>query len=111
MTSWAMNHPFLTLFIYLCVEALLPVRFQPSAWVCRGLIRAYQITLSAHVPTQCLFTPTCSHYGLGCVRRYGTLRGGILTTWRLLRCSPLTKGGYDPVPGDEEVHAAGTQGH
>ena len=49
MGSWAMNHPFLALFIYLCAEALLPVRFQPSTWVCRGLIRAYQITLSAHV--------------------------------------------------------------
>lgn len=96
MASLAMNHPFLTLFFFLCIEALLPVRFQPSAWICRGMIRAYQITLSAHVPTQCLFTPSCSHYGLGCIRRYGTLRGGILTTWRLIRCSPLTKGASIP---------------
>ncbi|MCM2250220.1 MAG: membrane protein insertion efficiency factor YidD [Geothrix sp.] len=54
--------------------------------------------MSSHLPTQCKFTPTCSHYGLGCVQRYGTLRGGLLTTWRLLRCSPMTSGGVDPIP-------------
>jgi len=54
--------------------------------------------LSKNLPTQCKFHPTCSHYGLGCVRKYGTLRGGLLTTWRLLRCSPLTHGGEDPIP-------------
>ena len=37
--------------------------------------------------------------GRGCIRRYGTLHDGILTTWRLIRCLPLTKGGFDPVPG------------
>jgi uncharacterized protein len=97
---WILQHPALSLLVYLCVEALLPVRFQPSSWFCRGAIRVYQIALSSHVPSQCKFTPTCSHYGLGCVRRYGTLRGGILTTWRLLRCSPFTRGGHDPIPGE-----------
>ncbi len=95
---WAFTHPALTLALLLLLEALLPVRFQPSAWVLRGAIRLYQLTLSSHLPTQCKFTPTCSHYGLGCVRQYGTLRGGVMTAWRLLRCSPLTRGGVDPVP-------------
>jgi putative membrane protein insertion efficiency factor len=99
MKAWLFDHPFLTLGVYLVLEAFLPVRFQPTAWGCRGMIRLYQMALSSHVPTQCKFTPTCSHYGLEAVRRYGTLRGGLLTSWRLIRCSPLTHGGVDPVPG------------
>ena len=95
---WALLHPFLALALLLLLEALLPVRLQPSAWVLRGAIRLYQATLSSHLPTQCKFTPTCSHYGLGCIQKYGTVRGGVLTAWRLVRCSPLTRGGLDPIP-------------
>ena len=95
---WAFTHPGLALMSLLVLESLLPVRFQPSAWACRGVIRVYQAAFSAHVPTQCKYSPTCSHYGLGCIRRYGTLRGGLLTSWRLIRCSPLTSGGLDPIP-------------
>lgn len=98
MAGWLLAHPLMAFGLYLAVEACLPVRFQPTAWICRGAIRTYQATLSSHLPTQCKFTPTCSHYGLGCVQKYGTLRGGLLTTWRLIRCSPLTDGGVDPIP-------------
>jgi hypothetical protein len=98
MAAWAFAHPFLSLGLILLLEALLPVRYQPTAWAARGAIRLYQIALSSHLPTQCKFTPTSSHYGLGCIRKYGTVRGGVLTTWRLLRCSPLTRGGVDPIP-------------
>lgn len=96
--DWLLTHPLLVTGLFLLAEAFLPVRFQPTAWACRGAIRVYQLTLSSHLPTQCKFTPTCSHYGLGCIQRYGTLRGGLLTTWRLIRCSPLTHGGTDPIP-------------
>jgi hypothetical protein len=96
--EWIQGHPWRALGLYLALEALLPVPLQPSAWVLRGAIRTYQALLSPIIPTQCKFTPTCSEYGLGCVRKYGTLRGSLLTTWRLIRCSPLTHGGYDPVP-------------
>lgn len=98
MVDWLLAHPFAAIGLVLVLEAFLPVRFQPTAWVFRGAIRLYQVTLSSHLPTQCKFTPTCSHYGLACIQRYGTLRGGLLTTWRLIRCSPLTSGGIDPVP-------------
>ena len=96
--DWLLAHPLAALGACLVLEAFLPVPFQPTAWACRGLIRTYQAALSRHLPTQCKFTPTCSHYGLGCIRKYGTLRGGLLTTWRLIRCSPLTRGGQDPIP-------------
>lgn len=98
LLDWGLSHPFLFLGLCFALEALLPVKLQPSAWVLRGAIRAYQATLSPVLPTSCRFTPTCSHYGLACIQRYGTLRGGLLTTWRILRCSPLTEGGHDPVP-------------
>ena len=45
----------------------------------------------------CRFQPTCSEYAIEAVERYGVLRGGLLSTWRVLRCHPLAKGGYDPV--------------
>jgi uncharacterized protein len=95
---WALAHPFTTVGIFLLAEALLPVYLQPTAWVLRGAIRVYQMTLSPVLPTQCKFHPTCSHYGLESIQKYGTLRGGLLTSWRLVRCSPLTNGGEDPVP-------------
>ena len=99
MAAWALTHPFLALAIFLGAEALLPVWLQPTAWTLRGAIRAYQMTLSPLLPDNtCKFHPSCSAYGLGAIRRYGTVRGGILTAWRLLRCSPLTDGGEDPVP-------------
>lgn len=95
---WVLMHPFLTLGLLLMAEGLLPVRFQPTAWMLRGAIRVYQLTLSPVLGTQCKFKPTCSHYGLGCIRKYGTVRGSLLTAWRILRCSPLTQGGEDPIP-------------
>jgi hypothetical protein len=98
MLGWALANPWRSLGLLLLLEALLPVRAQPTAWLLRGAIRAYQATLGPILPSQCKFTPTCSQYGLLCVRKYGTLRGSLLITWRLIRCSPLTHGGYDPVP-------------
>ena len=96
--AWCQAHPVRVAGLYLLLEALLPVPLQPTAWVLRGAIRTYRAVLSPIVPTQCKFTPTCSEYGLLCVQKYGTLRGSLLITWRLIRCSPLTHGGYDPVP-------------
>ena len=48
--------------------------------------------------TKCPYIPTCSEYGLEAVSKYGTFKGGLLTVWRILRCNPFSKGGYDPVP-------------
>ena len=96
--DWALTNPLRALVILLFLEALLPVPVQPTAWALRGAIRVYQAVLSPILPSQCKFTPTCSQYGLMSVRKYGTLRGSLLITWRLIRCSPLTHGGHDPVP-------------
>lgn len=63
-----------------------------------GAIRLYRKTLSRFIGQQCRFEPTCSHYGEEAIAKHGALRGTILTVWRILRCGPWSKGGYDPVP-------------
>ena len=62
------------------------------------MIRFYQVNISPmHAPC-CRFRPTCSQYALEAVSKYGALKGGALALWRILRCNPFCKGGYDPVP-------------
>ncbi|MBI5359510.1 MAG: membrane protein insertion efficiency factor YidD [Planctomycetes bacterium] len=61
------------------------------------LIRLYKIMLSPLLPPACRFVPTCSEYFAEALRKKGLLKGMLLGTYRLLRCQPLCKGGYDPV--------------
>jgi len=63
-----------------------------------GLVRAYQATLSPYLGRHCRFQPTCSQYFIEAVRLRGPLVGAILGVWRILRCHPFSRGGYDPVP-------------
>jgi len=63
-----------------------------------SLIRLYQLTLSRALPANtCCFYPSCSHYGYQAVFKYGALKGGLMTAWRVLRCNPFNPGGFDPV--------------
>ena len=62
------------------------------------LIKLYQKYLSPLKSTKCPYIPTCSQYGLEAIQKYGVLKGGLLAAWRILRCNPFSKGGYDPVP-------------
>ncbi len=61
-------------------------------------IRLYQRDISPGLPPACRFQPTCSHYGYEAIEKHGLLKGAALTAWRLLRCNPFNRGGYDPVP-------------
>lgn len=61
-------------------------------------IRFYRAAISPAHPACCRFIPTCSQYALEAVEKYGALKGGYLAIRRILRCHPLCKGGYDPVP-------------
>jgi len=63
-----------------------------------GIIRFYQIVISPLKPPTCRFYPTCSHYGLEAVKRFGAIRGGWLAIKRILKCHPFHPGGIDPVP-------------
>jgi putative membrane protein insertion efficiency factor len=60
-------------------------------------IRLYQRALSPAMPQRCKYYPSCSEYAVGAVRQYGVLRGVVLAGWRLLRCNPLSNGGFDYV--------------
>ncbi|EAU53419.1 membrane protein insertion efficiency factor YidD [Mariprofundus ferrooxydans] len=62
------------------------------------LVRAYQLFISPVLPSRCIYTPSCSHYMIEAIQRYGVCRGAWLGIKRLLRCHPFCKGGYDPVP-------------
>ncbi|MBQ1238654.1 MAG: membrane protein insertion efficiency factor YidD [Ruminococcus sp.] len=63
-----------------------------------ALIKFYRSAISPHTAPSCKYTPTCSQYGLEAIERFGALKGSALTIWRILRCNPFSKGGYDPVP-------------
>ncbi len=63
------------------------------------LIRGYQKYLSPLKGAPCCkYFPTCSQYAIEALQKHGFLYGGLLAVWRVLRCNPFSKGGYDPVP-------------
>jgi putative membrane protein insertion efficiency factor len=62
-----------------------------------GPIRLYQRWISPVLPRRCRYHPTCSAYAVQAIESFGILRGLVLATWRVLRCNPFSRGGYDPV--------------
>lgn len=68
-------------------------------WLVLLPVRFYRRVLSPmkRAPT-CRFLPTCSEYAVEAVQKRGIVIGGGLAAWRILRCNPLFRGGYDPVP-------------
>ena len=63
-----------------------------------SLIRFYRRHDSPHLPPMCRYYPTCSYYAIEAIETHGAFKGFFLTVYRILRCNPLCKGGYDPVP-------------
>ena len=105
MRSWIRRHG-RTSAVALVLAALLAFdvsRPPRDQWTARGLLAAihlYQATLSPRMGIlgiQCRFTPTCSHYGEGAIRKYGAWTGSWKTLWRIVRCGPWTPAGtVDP---------------
>ena len=62
------------------------------------LIRFYRKAISPYTPPCCNYTPTCSQYALDALSEWGAIVGLLLAAWRILRCNPFSKGGYDPAP-------------
>jgi putative membrane protein insertion efficiency factor len=60
-------------------------------------IRVYQRAISPALGNRCRYYPSCSEYAVQAIRSYGILRGLVLAAWRLLRCNPLSHGGFDYV--------------
>ena len=63
-----------------------------------ALVRSYRKFISPMKRPCCRFIPNCSQYALEAIEKYGAIKGGWLALKRILRCNPLCKGGYDPVP-------------
>ena len=61
------------------------------------VLQGYKSFVSPFFPPSCRFTPTCSQYAIEAVQKRGVVHGLCLTIWRLLRCHPFARGGYDPV--------------
>lgn len=62
------------------------------------IIKFYRKYISPMKSTKCPYIPSCSEYGMEAIEKYGALKGGVLALWRIIRCNPFSKGGYDPVP-------------
>ena len=58
----------------------------------------YKRWISPALPAACRYVPSCSEYACDALEHHGALRGTALALWRVLRCHPFAKGGYDPVP-------------
>lgn len=63
-----------------------------------GVILFYKKAISPHFRPVCRFYPSCSTYALESIKKHGAIKGCYLSLKRLLKCHPLHKGGYDPVP-------------
>jgi len=65
----------------------------PAIW----MIKVYKRIFSPMLPPSCRFSPSCSQYTLEALERYGLFKGFVLGTYRLLRCHPFSRGGFDPL--------------
>jgi uncharacterized protein len=71
-------------------------------------IRVYQYAISPMFGPRCKYYPSCSEYAVQAVEGYGILRGLVLAGWRILRCNPFSRGGYDPVEAQRLFKPHGT---
>jgi putative membrane protein insertion efficiency factor len=69
--------------VCLKVVLILPVRF-------------YQIAIGPMLPKVCRYYPSCSEYFILAVEKHGPCIGCAKGVWRICRCGPWTRGGYDP---------------
>ena len=68
------------------------------------LVKFYQLSISPLKAPCCKYYPTCSNYAIEAIERFGAFKGFFMAIYRILRCNPFSKGGYDPVPEKKEKH-------
>ncbi len=66
------------------------------------LVKAYQITISPLIGSNCRFQPTCSQYMIEAINNYGVMKGLSLGIKRISKCHPFGASGYDPVPEEKK---------
>jgi uncharacterized protein len=70
----------------------------PARALILGVVNGYRALVAPLLGDRCRFHPSCSAYAVDAVRTHGAVKGSLLSIWRLLRCSPLSAGGVEPVP-------------
>ena len=78
------------------VKATIDLLRRLTAFLLIGAVRGYQLLISPLLGPRCRFTPTCSNYFIGAVQKHGPLKGAMRGVWRVCRCHPWSRGGYDP---------------
>lgn len=74
------------------------------------MVKGYQYLLSPILGSNCRYYPTCSSYTIEAIKLHGAIKGLPMGLWRIVRCNPFSKGGYEPVPGSCE-HAEHLEQH
>jgi putative membrane protein insertion efficiency factor len=90
-------------------QAFRKVVRNPAKALFVGAIRFYQVIISPGLAGRCKYYPSCSQYALDAVREYGAARGFVLAAWRVMRCNPMSYGGYDPVSRQRVFRARGDE--
>ena len=67
-----------------------------------SLVKGYQYLVSPLLGSNCRYFPSCSSYTIEAIKLHGAAKGLVMGSWRILRCNPFSKGGYEPVPGSFE---------
>ncbi|MBU0571878.1 MAG: membrane protein insertion efficiency factor YidD [Candidatus Omnitrophica bacterium] len=75
--------------------------------IIRKAIKAYQKLISPYIGRSCRYEPTCSQYAADAIEKLGIIKGTAKALWRILRCNPFSRGGYDPVEHYEKVKNKG----
>ena len=74
-----------------------------------SLVKGYQYLVSPLLGSNCRYFPSCSSYTLEAIKLHGAAKGLVMGSWRILRCNPFSKGGYEPVPGSCEHRQMSTE--
>lgn len=87
-------------------------------WLLLLPVHAYRKVISPMLGPRCRYYPSCSHYAVDAVKTYGPIRGSVLASWRVVRCNPLSDGGFDYVEDQklfrsvrDDRHKHGDCGH
>ncbi|MDD4211164.1 MAG: membrane protein insertion efficiency factor YidD [Clostridia bacterium] len=80
------------------IEKIVKIILYPVKILLLGLIYFYKIFISPLLPKSCIYTPSCSTYGLEAIKKFGVVKGSFLTIKRVASCNSRGKGGFSPVP-------------
>ena len=85
------------------------LKYNPIKILLIILVKLYQVLIGPIKPAVCKYHPSCSNYFLQALQKKGLVKGVLMGIWRILRCNPFSRGGYDPVVPDEKKESVTDQ--